>query len=303
MISGLTRESKIGFIGGGAVGQTLAVALAAKGYPVVAAASRTHASAESLAGRVEGCAALREPQQVADAADFLLITTFDDAIGPVADAIRWRGGQGVAHCSGAASLDVLQGAEEQGAAVGTLHPLQAFVSVDEALRNLPGSTFGIEGDGPIREYLRDMALALDGRPMFLRPEDKPLYHGSIIMLGNLLLGLTGFVADLWQKLGIEREDALKSLLPIVQGCVDSMNANGFPGAFAGPYARGDAGTIDKHIQTFTSRAPEALHLYCQMALASLPMALEKGRADPSTLRWIETMLKETIAAHSQSRPG
>ena len=299
-MTGLTKESKIGFIGGGAVGQTLAVALSRKGYPVVAAASRTYASAEALAERVEGCRALREPQQVADAADFLLITTFDDAIGPVTDAIRWRAGQGVAHCSGAASLDVLQGAEGQGAIVGTFHPLQAFVSVEEALKNLPGSTFGIEGEGPVREYLRQMALALDGRPIFLRPEDKPLYHGSIIMLGNLLLGLTGFVADLWQELGIEREEALKSLLPIVQGCVDSMNANGFPGAFAGPYARGDVGTIGKHIEVFNSRAPHALHLYCQMALASLPMALEKGRTDKDTLNRIETILKEAVADNPQS---
>ena len=292
----LNRESKIGFIGGGAVGRTLAVALSQKGYPVVAAASRTYASAEALAGRVQGCTAYREPQQVADQADFLLITTYDDAIGPVTSAINWRKEQGVAHCSGAASLDVLQNAEQQGAIVGTFHPLQAFISVDEALKNLPGSTFGIQGNDEMRAYLREMALSLGGVPIFLRPEDKPLYHGSVIMLGNLLLGLAAFVADMWQKqLGIERNDALKSLLPIVQGCVDSMNANGFPDAFAGPYARGDVGTVQKHLETFQARAPEALPLYCQMALASLPMAIEKGRTDAETIGEIETLLKKAMS--------
>ena len=53
-------------------------------------------------------------------------------------------GQGVAHCSGAASLEPLESAAEQGAVIGALHPLQAFSSVDEGVQNIPGVTFGIE---------------------------------------------------------------------------------------------------------------------------------------------------------------
>ena len=41
----LSRESKIGFIGAGLVGGSLAAALLEAGYPVVAVASRTAASA------------------------------------------------------------------------------------------------------------------------------------------------------------------------------------------------------------------------------------------------------------------
>ena len=35
------------------------------------------------------------------------------------------------------------------------------------------------------------------------------------------------------------------------------------------------GTIRKHLETLTSRAPEVLPLYCELALAAIPFAVEK----------------------------
>jgi hypothetical protein len=60
-------KPQIGFIGAGRVANTLAVSLAAAGYPVVAVASRTLASAETLAARVPGCRAYESAQAVIDA--------------------------------------------------------------------------------------------------------------------------------------------------------------------------------------------------------------------------------------------
>ena len=108
------KTSKVAFVGAGAVGKTLAVALSRRGYPVVAAASRTFSSARDLAARVDGCRAYESIQDAADRADFVFITTFDGAIRSVAESINWRKGQGVAHCSGVTSLDVLEGPARSG---------------------------------------------------------------------------------------------------------------------------------------------------------------------------------------------
>ncbi len=79
---------KVGFIGAGTVGTALAARLAEAGYPVVAATSRTQASAERLATRVKGCRVSDTPQGVTGAADLVFITTPDDAIaGVVAQAV------------------------------------------------------------------------------------------------------------------------------------------------------------------------------------------------------------------------
>ena len=158
----LSRESKVGFIGSGVVGGSLAVALSRQSYAVVAAASRTFSSAQSLAARVPGCVAYRTAQEVADRADVVFVTTSDDAVERVASTIAWRDGQGVAHTSGVSSLDVLEGAVRQGAVAGAFHPLQAFSSVENGVQSIPGITFGIEGNDEIWAYLEEMALAIGG---------------------------------------------------------------------------------------------------------------------------------------------
>ena len=123
------QTSTIGFIGAGAVGGSLGVCLSRAGYRVVAVASRTFASAQQFAGRIDGCQAYRTAQAVTDAARLVVISTADDAIRSVADSMTWRPGQMVVHCSGATSLDVFQHPVRQGAVAGAIHPLQAFSSV------------------------------------------------------------------------------------------------------------------------------------------------------------------------------
>ena len=288
----LTANSRIGFIGAGTVGKSLAVALDRRGYQVVAAASRTYESAKALAGLVDGCAAYRTQQEAVDAADFVLVTSTDGAIGPIVAGVSWGPGQGVAHCSGVSSLDVLEPAERQGALVGAMHPLQTFSSVEDAQKTLPGTTFGIEGEGEMREFLRQVAVDLGGNPIFLRPQDKPLYHTSVVMMGGLLSGMFGHVADLWQHFGLSREDALRALVPIAQGIATTVKSVGIPEALAGPYARGDVGTVRKHLDALESASPESLPVYCEMALAGLPYAFEKGEVPEETASEIRRMLTE-----------
>ena len=290
----LDRDSRVGFLGAGMVGKSLAVALTDRGYKVVAAASRTHASAEALAALVPGCVAYRSSQDAVDASDFVLITSSDDAISAIASSVAWRQGQGVAHCSGVTSLDALESAAGQGALTGAIHPLQTFSSVDDAQKTLPGTTFAIEGGPEMRAYLRQMALDLGGNPIFLRPEDKPLYHATVVMMGGLLSGMFGHVADLWSHFGIDRDEALKAITPIAQGIVTTVGTVGIPQAVAGPYVRGDVGTIKKHLDAFRSTAPESMAVYCQMALAGLPYALEKGNVPQDRAAEIERMLTDAL---------
>ena len=301
IMSRLGRESRIGFIGAGMVGKSLALAMSRKGYDVVAVASRTFASAEALAGLVSGCVPYRSADDAAQACDVIFITSTDDAIGQIASTVDWGTGQGVVHCSGVASLDVLEPARSRGALPGAIHPLQTFSSVDDAVKTLPGATFAIEGDGEMRSFLEELALELDGVPVFLRPEDKPLYHASVVMMGGLLTGLAGAVAEMWGHFGIDRDRALKSLVPMIRGNATTLDSVGIPAAVAGPYVRGDLGTIRKHLAAFGGQAPEMLPAYCQMALAALPYALEKGNVPQETAAEIRLLLKQALNA-AEDRP-
>lgn len=270
------RTSRIAFIGAGKVGGSLAVSLANQGYPVVAAASRTFASAQGLAARIKGCVAYPTLQEAASASDVVFISTIDDAIAPAASSIKWRAGQGVIHNSGAASLDVFDNAVQQGAIPGAFHPLQAFSSVDNGVRVIPGTTFGIEAGDDMREYLAQMARDIGGNPIFLKAEDKVLYHLSGVMMGNLLTCLVGVAAQVWESFDYTTADGVKALVPMMRGVASNLEASGIPAAVAGPYPRGDIGTVKKHLEALASRAPEVLPLYCELALAGLPFALQRG---------------------------
>ena len=285
-----SRQSKVAFLGAGKVGGSLALALANAGYPVVAVASRTPASANGFAARIEGCTAYLSYQGAADVADVAFVTTSDDAIGPVAASVVWRPGQAVVHCSGAASLDLFDGPKSQGAVPGAFHPLQAFSSVENGVKSIPGTTFSIEAGDDIRPYLEQMAHDIGANPIFLKAEDKVLYHLSGVLMGNLLTCLVGIAGGVWEHIGYSRAEGVKALVPMMRAVADNIEASGIPDAVAGPYPRGDVGTIRKHLEALRERDPGLLPLYCELALAGLPQAVERG-LDEDTAEEISLMIK------------
>ncbi|MDD5135645.1 MAG: NAD(P)-binding domain-containing protein, partial [Phycisphaerae bacterium] len=90
----------IGFIGAGVTGTALACQLWQHGYNVVAVNSRSISSAERLAAHVRNCTVCQTPQEVADSAQAVFITTPDDLIESVAAGLRWHPDQLIIHCSG-----------------------------------------------------------------------------------------------------------------------------------------------------------------------------------------------------------
>ena len=103
----------VGFVGAGRTGSALALNLAQAGYPVVAVASRSAASAHRLAARIGGCTPLPDAQAVAGTAELVFVTTPDDVIAQVVSGVSWHSGQGVVHCSGALGLEPLAPAAAQ----------------------------------------------------------------------------------------------------------------------------------------------------------------------------------------------
>ena len=285
------KATQIGFIGAGNVGGSLAVAMSNAGYPVTAGGSRAFASAQTFAGRISDCTAYENIQEVADRADFVFISTSDDAIKIVCDQVSWREGQGVAHCSGAASVDLLQPAVDQGAVAGAFHPLQAFNSVENGVKAIPGVTFGIEGNDAIQAYLRGIASDIKGIPISLRPQDKVLYHVSGVLMGNLLAVLASVAASMWEKFDHTRDEGVRALSPMMPAVSSNLDSVGVPQAVAGPYVRGDIGTVRKHLEAVSSSAPEYLALYIELALVGLPFAVEKGALAPERSQEIKELLE------------
>lgn len=290
----------IGFIGAGTVGTALAVSLSRRGYELVAVASRTQASAAGLAARIQQAPLVCDLQTAVDRCELLFITTPDDLIAPVVNSLTWHVGQAVVHCSGAASTDILEAARAAGAPVGAFHPLQTFASVTEAIENLPGSAFAIEAEGPLLDTLEQMARDLSGTPIRLGPGDKTIYHASAVLVSNYTVALMAAATNLWEQFGIATPEATQALLPLLQGTVNNIRKIGLPGCLTGPIARGDLGTIQKHLRALEARAPELLGTYCELGLRAVPVALAKGKIDTERARELEAALAEHLHARTEA---
>lgn len=274
-----TGRSRVGFIGAGTVGRALSARLAAAGWPVVAVASRSVESARALARSVPGCAAWADAQAVADAADLVFITTPDGAVREVAAAVRWRAGQRAVHTSGALSVRDLAPAREQGAEVGSLHPLQSFADAEEAARLLTGSFFAVEGSGGLREELIRMAEALGGTWAVLEPHEKTLYHAAAVLASNYTVVLMDLAAGLWERFGATREEAVAALLPLLRGTAHNLGRVGLPAALTGPVARGDVETVRRHVEALGRTAPDVLKVYEALGHEAIRVARAKGTID------------------------
>jgi len=282
---------KLGFIGAGTVGTALAVRLSSKGYQVVAVSSRSQTSAENLAQVIKDCRAFNSNQDIADMAELVFITTPDDAITTVVSQVKWHPGQSVVHCSGADSADMLEPAKKLGAYVGVFHPLQTFANAKQAIENIPGSTFVVEAETPLLDTLKDMATTLGGHWIELNASDKVLYHTAAVIACNYMVTLVKLATDLWQTFSIPPHQATQALLPLIRGTIHNIDTVGIPQCLTGPIARGDTGTIKKHLDALQEKAPGLLSTYRELGLQTIPIALAKGRINEEQAEELQTILR------------
>ena len=287
-----TNKLSIGFIGAGTVGTALAILLGGKGYNIVGASRRSAAGPNVHGTPVSNFRIFHSNQAVADAADFVFITPPDDAIGHVAREVNWRAGQSVVHCSGADSTAVLEPARQAGAFVGCFHPLQTFAGVRQAVENLPGSTFALEAEEPLLGRLKRLAEDAGGHWITLHAEDKPAYHAAAVLASNYLVTLVKMATDLWKTFDLPADQAVTALMPLIRGTLHNIETVGLPDCLTGPIARGDTGTLRKHLATLGEKSPSLLPAYREMGLQTIPVSLAKGKITGDQAREMETVLKK-----------
>ena len=282
---------KLGFIGAGPVGTTFGVRLSEQGYPVIGVADISLEATKRFADRVPGCRVFGKNQDLVDAADMVFITTADDFIAAVSSELKWRKGQTVVHCSGASTVQSLESARQQGACVGSIHPCQTFAGIEQAIANLPGSTFAIEAEEPVKTTLTEMARALKGDIVYLTSEDKVLYHAAAAIACNYFTTIVKLATDLWRNFGKTSADGIKAYMPLLRGTLTNIETVGFPRCLTGPIARGDVATIRRHLAALEKYAPEMLPLYKELGCFTVPIAQDKGTLPPDKAEELKTLLK------------
>lgn len=291
-MSAALAELNIGFIGAGRVAQTLAPAFDRAGLKVAAFHNRGSDAGGLLGARIPSARPMSAAQQVVDSCDLVFLTVSDDAIMPVCRELHWQRHHRVVHCSGATELAALDHAKSAGAATGGFHPMQMFANPDVALEGLRGCTVGIEAGSDLRGELEALATRIGCEPLALPPGVRPLYHASAYYVGPFLIALLKEGVELWKSFGASEADALRAMMPLLRGTVAAVLDGGLANGMGGCVARGDVGTILKHLDALDARFPASGALYRELALRNVPLGIERGTLSSQRAAEIENLLSQ-----------
>ncbi|AIO68297.1 Rossmann-like and DUF2520 domain-containing protein [Burkholderia oklahomensis] len=304
----LSATPRIGFIGAGRLARCVARRFARAGYAVTAIASRSPAPAAALAAQIDAdqaardaadparsghgnaahgarCAAVDSPQAVVDAADLIFVTVPDDALGRIAAELRFAparaGDQALVHCSGASSVDLLAPARAQGAATGGFHPLYLFGGGDADLARIDGCSVTIEADGALKDVLVALAAALGCHPLSIPAGGRMLYHAAANYAASFALCNLAECVELWRSLGLAEDDALRALLPMLAGTIETARDKGLANALAGPVSRGDVGIVERQLSLLESLGGDHAALYALHTRRAVALARKRASPPPS----------------------
>jgi predicted short-subunit dehydrogenase-like oxidoreductase (DUF2520 family) len=266
----------VGIVGAGAVGAALGLAISRAGWPVRAFSSRDPGRRERFHALVPGAAALTEPADVLNVVDVAILAVPDDAIAEVVAPLRLYGGQALVHTSGLLGAEVLEPARAAGSYLGAFHPLVSFTAdVEASAEALRGATIALEGDDRLLGLLADLAEALGGVPVRLPAGSKAAYHAAAVLASGGLVALLDVVAEVGAAAGMDEAGALAVYGRLAEQTLANARRRGVAAALTGPITRGDAGSLDAHLDALLRRAPGAVDLYVALAEREIEIALRR----------------------------
>lgn len=266
---------KIGFIGAGKVGKALGLYFSSHGLNVSGYYSRTYESARDAA-ELTSSTTFDSIKSLADSSDIIFITVPDQALAEIdCEAASVIGELKTETCfiqaSGAFSSDILSELRKAGCEVGSMHPLMSFGDPSASAEGINGIWFTIEGTDKAVSFAGSLMEKTGGKYFLIKAEDKPLYHAGASVVSNFLVTLLDRGIRLFEATGMDRDDVLHAILPLIDATISNIRKKGTIGALTGPIVRGDYDTVRVHLKAIGERMPSELEFYRAMALKTAQM--------------------------------
>ena len=179
----------------------------------------------------------------------------------------------VFHCSGVLASTVLPKAAKR----ASIHPLKSFADSMLSFQSFENTYCTYEGDdGGI---LRAIFEKIGGIVLGINQDQKPLYHSAATIASNYTVTLFDSVFQCFIASGLTSDDALILTHSLMSDALENMkNLKSAKKALTGPIARGDAKTVERHINALSNTPYQKLYqiLGCYtLELANLPSAKKK----------------------------
>ena len=315
---------KIGFIGPGKVGVSLGRYFTHKGITLSGFYGRNiETTIEAV--NITKSKFYDSIQEIIKDSDILFITTPDDTISIIDRELSKfdLNNKSICHTSGSLKSNVLYNAKHSGALIYSIHPIFAFSNKNTDLKELEKIYFSIEGDVLENSSLNDnmnedfkaftvnslfrsselkenkinfnegnfpvinLIKTLENKFFVRNKETSSIYHLANVFISNLTLSLLEIGTSYLRKIGLNEEDALNAVKPLIQGNIDSIVQKGFINSLTGPVLRGDITTIEKHISVL-EKEDEDLYKILSLNLLKL-VALRDNNTNISTNEKVDNL--------------
>lgn len=276
----VARTQRILVVGAGPVGHVLAQGLTAAGFP--------------LRHWARSRGPLWEETQQRQCVDIVILAVRDEAIAQAARFIVDHEAAGsntvLLHCAGAVPpLEVLADEAGRVRGRGLLHPLSSFAEPEAAV-TLGGTVMAIGGDDAGLEAGRLLCEGLGSVALPLSAEQQAAYHAAAVMAAGHVAALLEVATHVLTSIGLHRPAAEKALSALTRSVTHNIERVGLPTALTGPFSRGDAHTIARHLQALSSLSAEAEAVYRGLCASALDLGYRKGTATPESLDRIADLL-------------
>lgn len=246
------------------------------GVHAVSDASRTRA--EALLPDVP----ILEIPEILRRSELVLLAVPDDVLPELVSGLATAGhlqaGHLLVHTSGRYGTSVLDPARPSGAIPLAIHPAMTFTGLSLDLARLKDCMFGVSADGIVLPVAQALVVEMGGEPVVIAESDRGTYHAALAHASNHLVTLTAQSRQLLESIGVEQPDRMLS--PLMHAALENSLVNG-DSALTGPVARGDVGTVRRHLDVLSELVQDGLPddvrlAYQQMARVTTLRALQRG---------------------------
>ena len=286
---------RMNFIGCGQVGKTLAALWQRGGHIMIGDIVNQSLNSAQTAVDVINAGKAVDKLVNMTCADVYMIGCSDDAIESCSQQLAQSGllkaGDIVFHCSGAQPASLLSACQDAGATIASIHPIKSFADIDLAIQSFSGTYCGMEGDEPALQALKPLFEAIGAQLIKISSENKSLYHAASVIACNYLVALQELSINTFAQAGVEREQAMAILQPIVKGTVENIFTLGTVSSLTGPISRGDRDIISQQLTAISEWNSDFSTVYRQLGLISVDLTEKKQQIDADKIKEIRALLR------------
>ncbi len=249
----------ITIIGTGAVGSSLAIALHDAGYRLMSLINKSTDKAQDLLERLGAQIPISHTISDVQVGDVVFVCLPDDTLGNYSKEIQKvpnLAGKTVFHTSGVhAAVDVFSDLAEAGTEIGSTHPLQTFTK--DTLATFKDVWVSLNGSDKAISLGRELFTNLGSKTFEIGNQEKVRFHTAAVMVCNYYVALVKAAEDL---AGISNPSLKELMMPLMRQTLTNISEKELSNALTGPVARGDLGTIKKHLAAMPDEKSRDLYL-------------------------------------------